>query len=195
MEIQPAQCRRRRSPRPADRAAGPDARGCRRRRRHRRLRSAVPERGSPRRGFPIAAMAAAVGRPPSGGREPERPKPQHRYPAGRARHQPGVHLSSDDQRAPLSRLDGRLASVQRVPLRDQDGRWSIRRASIRINTSPGAISSTAGSVTPTSPPHIARWDAQELEDAANAQGHTLCIARSPEEWLAHPHGGICRRSL
>lgn len=35
---------------------------------------------------------------------------------------------------------------------------------------------------------IARWDAQELEDAANAQGHTLCIARSPEEWLAHPQG-------
>jgi crotonobetainyl-CoA:carnitine CoA-transferase CaiB-like acyl-CoA transferase len=35
---------------------------------------------------------------------------------------------------------------------------------------------------------IARWDADELEEAANAKGHTLCIARSPEEWLAHPQG-------
>ena len=140
--------------------------------------------------FSIAAMAAAVGAAAVWReRDRKRPKPQHRYPAGRARHQPGVHLSSDDQRAPLSRLDGRLASVQRVPLPDQ-GRTlglSVGR-SIRINTSPGAISSTAGSVTPTSPLHIARWDAQELEDAANAQGHTLCIARSPEEWLAHPQG-------
>lgn len=35
---------------------------------------------------------------------------------------------------------------------------------------------------------IAKWDAAELEDAANAMGHTLCIARSSEEWLAHPQG-------
>ncbi|HYA76755.1 MAG TPA: CoA transferase [Burkholderiaceae bacterium] len=35
---------------------------------------------------------------------------------------------------------------------------------------------------------IAKWDAAELEDTANAKGLTLCIARSPEEWLAHPQG-------
>jgi crotonobetainyl-CoA:carnitine CoA-transferase CaiB-like acyl-CoA transferase len=35
---------------------------------------------------------------------------------------------------------------------------------------------------------IAKWDAAELEDTANAKGHTLCIARSPEEWLAHLQG-------
>lgn len=35
---------------------------------------------------------------------------------------------------------------------------------------------------------IAKWNADELEEAANAQGHTLCIARWPEEWLAHPQG-------
>jgi crotonobetainyl-CoA:carnitine CoA-transferase CaiB-like acyl-CoA transferase len=35
---------------------------------------------------------------------------------------------------------------------------------------------------------IAKWSADELEEAANAQGHTLCIARWPEEWLAHPQG-------
>ena len=35
---------------------------------------------------------------------------------------------------------------------------------------------------------IAKWDAAELEDSANAKGLTLCVARSPEEWLAHPQG-------
>lgn len=35
---------------------------------------------------------------------------------------------------------------------------------------------------------IAGWNAAELEDAANAEGHTLGIARSAEEWLAHPQG-------
>jgi CoA-transferase family III len=35
---------------------------------------------------------------------------------------------------------------------------------------------------------IAKWDAAEPEDTTNAKGHTLCVARSPEEWLAHPQG-------
>jgi crotonobetainyl-CoA:carnitine CoA-transferase CaiB-like acyl-CoA transferase len=35
---------------------------------------------------------------------------------------------------------------------------------------------------------IAKWNADELEETASAQGHTLCIARWPEEWLAHPQG-------
>jgi len=35
---------------------------------------------------------------------------------------------------------------------------------------------------------IAKWDAAELEDTANAKGLTVCVARSPEEWLAHPQG-------
>jgi len=35
---------------------------------------------------------------------------------------------------------------------------------------------------------IAKWNADELEEAANAKGHTLCIARTAEEWLAHPQG-------
>jgi hypothetical protein len=35
---------------------------------------------------------------------------------------------------------------------------------------------------------IAKWNAEDLEEAANAKGHTLCIARAPEEWLAHPQG-------
>ena len=35
---------------------------------------------------------------------------------------------------------------------------------------------------------IAKWNAIELEDAANAAGHTICMARTPEEWAEHPQG-------
>src|ERR1700741_3353513 len=37
---------------------------------------------------------------------------------------------------------------------------------------------------------FARWDAFELEEAANEAGLPACVARSPEEWLAHPHGAF-----
>lgn len=37
---------------------------------------------------------------------------------------------------------------------------------------------------------IRGWDAQVLEDEANARGLTACIARSPAEWLAHPQGAL-----
>jgi crotonobetainyl-CoA:carnitine CoA-transferase CaiB-like acyl-CoA transferase len=35
---------------------------------------------------------------------------------------------------------------------------------------------------------FSNWDAVELEDAANAAGLPACVARTPDEWLAHPHG-------
>jgi crotonobetainyl-CoA:carnitine CoA-transferase CaiB-like acyl-CoA transferase len=35
---------------------------------------------------------------------------------------------------------------------------------------------------------FSNWDAVELEDAAKAAGLPACVARTPEEWLAHPHG-------
>lgn len=34
------------------------------------------------------------------------------------------------------------------------------------------------------------WDAFELEEAANGAGLPACVARSPQEWLAHPHGAL-----
>jgi crotonobetainyl-CoA:carnitine CoA-transferase CaiB-like acyl-CoA transferase len=37
---------------------------------------------------------------------------------------------------------------------------------------------------------FAGWDAFELEDAANDVGLPACVARSPQEWLAHPHGAL-----
>ncbi len=37
---------------------------------------------------------------------------------------------------------------------------------------------------------LAQWDSGELEEAANAQGLPLTIARTPQEWLEHPHGAL-----
>jgi crotonobetainyl-CoA:carnitine CoA-transferase CaiB-like acyl-CoA transferase len=37
---------------------------------------------------------------------------------------------------------------------------------------------------------FAAWDAFDLEDQANAVGLPLCVARTAEEWLAHPQGAL-----
>lgn len=37
---------------------------------------------------------------------------------------------------------------------------------------------------------IARWDAFELEEAANAVGLPASVVRTPQEWLAHPQGAL-----
>ncbi len=41
---------------------------------------------------------------------------------------------------------------------------------------------------------IQGWDAQPLEDAANNQNLTACLARTPAEWLAHPQGALLART-
>jgi crotonobetainyl-CoA:carnitine CoA-transferase CaiB-like acyl-CoA transferase len=37
---------------------------------------------------------------------------------------------------------------------------------------------------------IARWEAVDLEEAANATGLPVCIVRTPAEWLAHEQGAL-----
>ncbi|HXO56991.1 MAG TPA: CoA transferase, partial [Mycobacterium sp.] len=37
---------------------------------------------------------------------------------------------------------------------------------------------------------FSNWNAFELEEAANVAGLPACVARSAEEWLAHPHGAL-----
>jgi crotonobetainyl-CoA:carnitine CoA-transferase CaiB-like acyl-CoA transferase len=37
---------------------------------------------------------------------------------------------------------------------------------------------------------IGRWDAFELEEAANAAGLPACVVRTPGEWLAHEQGAL-----
>ena len=41
---------------------------------------------------------------------------------------------------------------------------------------------------------IAKWNAQELEDAAADRGMIGSICRTPEEWLAHEQGGLLART-
>ncbi len=41
---------------------------------------------------------------------------------------------------------------------------------------------------------IRGWGAQALEDEANARGLTVCIARSPAEWLVHPQGALLAKT-
>jgi crotonobetainyl-CoA:carnitine CoA-transferase CaiB-like acyl-CoA transferase len=37
---------------------------------------------------------------------------------------------------------------------------------------------------------FARWDSRKLEEEATERGLPLTIARTPQEWLAHPHGAL-----
>jgi len=37
---------------------------------------------------------------------------------------------------------------------------------------------------------IAKWDAFELEETANAVGLPICVVRTPDEWLAHEQGAL-----
>jgi crotonobetainyl-CoA:carnitine CoA-transferase CaiB-like acyl-CoA transferase len=37
---------------------------------------------------------------------------------------------------------------------------------------------------------FARRDAEALEEVANAEGLPVTIARTPQEWLAHPQGAL-----
>jgi hypothetical protein len=37
---------------------------------------------------------------------------------------------------------------------------------------------------------FAGWDSYELEEAANEATLPLCVARTPQEWLAHPQGAL-----
>ncbi len=37
---------------------------------------------------------------------------------------------------------------------------------------------------------VGRWDASELEDAANAMGLPICVVRTPSEWRSHEQGAL-----
>jgi hypothetical protein len=67
------------------------------------------------------------------------------------------------------------------------GDGSTRQGCTHLSSSPGASSSTPARPLNRSaqPSH---WGALELEDAANAEGHTVCMARTAAEWAAHPQG-------
>ncbi len=79
------------------------------------------------------------------------------------------------------------------PYRTKDGRWVYPSAVYPHQQFAWSNFFNCGISHANIAAAIAKWDAQALEDEANAKGHTLCIARTPEEWLAHPHGQYLAR--
>ena len=74
------------------------------------------------------------------------------------------------------------------PYSTKDGRWVYPSAVYPHQQTAWGNFFKCGINRPAVAAAIAKWDAAALEDAANAAGHTLCVARTPEEWLAHPQG-------
>ena len=77
-----------------------------------------------------------------------------------------------------------------TPYRTADGRWIMAsgvyphlaaRWCRFLDVPPDAAKAAAA---------IQRWNASELEEAANAAGLPACVIRTPAEWLAHPQGAL-----
>ena len=77
-----------------------------------------------------------------------------------------------------------------IPYRTADGRWVIATgvyphlaaAWCRFLDVPPDMDRVAAA--------LRRWNAFELEDAANASGLPVCVVRTPAEWLAHEQGAL-----
>jgi crotonobetainyl-CoA:carnitine CoA-transferase CaiB-like acyl-CoA transferase len=139
--------------------------------------------------FSIAAMAAAIG------------------PAAiwKARTGNGQNLSIDIRKAahginpdltfhptinghPYPNWVGDFHPFGVFPFKTKDGRWVYPSAVYPRQQVAWGNFFNCGISHANIAAAIARWNAEELEDTANSKGHTLCIARTPEEWLAHPQG-------
>ena len=77
-----------------------------------------------------------------------------------------------------------------TPYRTRDGRWVYPAAVYPHQQNAWLRYFDCGPEPERIARRIAERDAQELEDEANALGHTLCIARTPSEWLEHPQGKL-----
>ena len=139
--------------------------------------------------FAIAAMAAAIG------------------PAAiwKARTGNGQNLSIDIRKAahginpdlifhptinghPYPNWVGNFHPFGVFPFKTKDGRWVYPSAVYpRQQVAWGNFFNCGISHTNIAAA-IAKWNAEELEDTANSKGLTLCMARTPEEWLAHAQG-------
>jgi len=83
-----------------------------------------------------------------------------------------------------------------TPYRTADGRWVMASGVyphlaakwcrfLDVPPDPAKVASAIG-----------RWNALEIEEAANAAKLPACVVRSPLEWIAHPHGThLSRRPL
>jgi len=74
------------------------------------------------------------------------------------------------------------------PFQTKDGRWVYPSAVYPAQQFAYTSFFNCGANHRSIAAAIAKWNADELEEAANAEGHTLCIARTTEEWTRHPQG-------
>jgi crotonobetainyl-CoA:carnitine CoA-transferase CaiB-like acyl-CoA transferase len=74
------------------------------------------------------------------------------------------------------------------PFRTKDGRWVYPSAVYPAQQFAWTSFFDCGANHRSIATAIAKWNAEELEEVANAKGHTLCIARTADEWACHPQG-------
>jgi crotonobetainyl-CoA:carnitine CoA-transferase CaiB-like acyl-CoA transferase len=88
---------------------------------------------------------------------------------------------------------GSLHPFTIFPFRTKDGRWVYPSAVYPAQQFAWTNFFDCGANHRSIARAIAKWDAEELEETANAQGHTLCVARTAEEWARHPQGQYLAR--
>ena len=74
------------------------------------------------------------------------------------------------------------------PFETKDGRWVYPSAVYPAQQFAWTNFFNCGANHHSVAAAISKWDSLELENAANEAGHTLCIARTAEEWAQHPQG-------
>ena len=78
---------------------------------------------------------------------------------------------------------GSLHPFTVFPFRTKDGRWVYPSAVYPAQQFAWTNFFDCGANHRSVAKAIAKWNAEELEEAANVQGHTLCVARTAAEWL------------
>ena len=139
--------------------------------------------------FAVAAMAAAIG-PAAIWRERSGEGQDLSIDVGCAGHgvNPDFTFNPTLNGHPYPNWIGNFHPFGIVPFQTRDGRWVYPSGVYpKMQTKWGDYFNCATDFKNIAAA-IAKRDALELEDAANAAGHTLCIARTVEEWAAHPAG-------
>jgi crotonobetainyl-CoA:carnitine CoA-transferase CaiB-like acyl-CoA transferase len=83
---------------------------------------------------------------------------------------------------------GNMHPFSVFPFQTKDGRWVFPSAVYPAQQFAWTNFFDCGANHRSVAATIAKWNADELEETANAKGHTLCIARTTEEWARHPQG-------
>ncbi|MGC2288998.1 MAG: CoA transferase [Thermoplasmata archaeon] len=74
------------------------------------------------------------------------------------------------------------------PFETKDGRWVFPSAVYPAQQFAWTSFFDCGADHPSMAAAIRNWDSLDVENAANEAGHTLCIARTADEWARHPQG-------